>query len=76
MEEKTYKILSYCEIPEEIVESEDVLADAIHDSFIPWTVTSIADQEKYDYECFLLENWILDKYPEVSGETILIHIDY
>ena len=75
MEKKTYSILSYCEIPEELTEKEYELTEGSCDSFIEMKIIPKTEQEKYSSN-FDLINWIIDTYPEVEGETILIHLDW
>lgn len=75
IEEKTWKVISYCEIPEEIREENSSLEEAKCDSYIEYSVTSKESQKNYA-DNFDLDNWIIDNYPELEGEEILISIDY
>jgi hypothetical protein len=75
MKEQTWKVLSYCEIPREITEKDDITSEAPCDSYIEHTITPKDKQKEYDDD-FDLDNWIIDNYPEAEGETILIHMDY
>ncbi len=75
MKEIIRKVLSYCEIPEEITEKNYSVNEASCDSYIEFKVISREDQAKYG-DNFDMTNWIIDNYPEVEGETIFIHIDY
>jgi len=62
------KVISYCDIPEELTE-EGWLSEQCPDSYVEMT---IATEDKDG-----LDEWILKNYSEIKeGETILIHIDY
>lgn len=75
MEELKIKVLSYCEIPEEISENHSLLNEGSCDVYVKFNVTSKEEQSKFDDD-FELENWIIQQYPEVEGLDILIHMDY
>jgi hypothetical protein len=64
LQEMTRKVLSYCDIPEEI--DKDILDEAGCDVYVEYT----ADEDSE------LDNWILENYPELEGIKFLIHIDY
>lgn len=75
IKEITRKVLSYCEIPEEIKENDYRLNESPCDVYLEFNVTSKKDQLEYDDD-FELENWIINTYPELEGIDILIHMDY
>ena len=75
MEKKTYSILSYCEIPEELTQEDCIFTEGSCDTFVEMKIIPKIEQEKYSSN-FDLINWIIDTYPEVEGETILIHLDW
>lgn len=76
VERKTYSVISYCDLPEEIAEAADSsFAHQSNDCFIEYTVTPKAEQGKYSDD-FTLDNYLIDQRPELEGRTILIHIDY
>ncbi len=74
LEEISCKVLSYCDIPENI-NCTGCLSETSPDTYIKLSVTSKKDQKKYDDD-FSLDNWIIKNYPELEGKDILIHIDY
>jgi hypothetical protein len=69
------KVISYCEIPEEISQKESIFESHYPDAYVKINVTSRENQKNFDDD-FLLENWIIEKNPELEGEDILVHIDY
>ena len=69
------KVLSYCEIPEDIAQENSSINEASCDSYIQYNVTSKEDQAEYD-DNFDLDDWIIENYPEVEGKIIMIHVDY
>lgn len=75
LKEQTYKILSYCDIPENIRETCSSLEETSNDVMVEYTITSEEDQQKYTDD-FTLDNWILKEHPDLAGQKILIHIDY
>ena len=75
LKEITRKVVSYCEIPQDITEKDYSVNEASCDSYIEIEVTSREEQKKFDDD-FDMINWIINEYPELEGETILIHIDY
>lgn len=66
--EITRKVLSYCEIPEELTESHWI-SDHSCDCYIEYTIPFGIIQSN-------LNKWITKTYPELIGTTFLIHIDY
>ena len=68
-------VLSYCSIPKEILETLPWSEEYPPDCFTEYNITSKEEQSKFDDD-FALDNWILEKYPELEGETIFIKIDY
>ena len=75
LKEITRKVVSYCEIPQEITEKDYSVNEASCDSYIEYEVISKTKQSEFDDD-FDMANWIIDNYPELEGETILIHINY
>lgn len=75
LEELNIKVISYCEIPEDIRDNCSRLQETSCDSYIMYNVISKLDQNKFDDD-FEVENWIIENYPELEGKDILIHIDY
>lgn len=75
LQEITRKVLSYCDIPEEIARTNSSLEENSSDTYVEYEVTSKAEQAKFDDD-FALDNWIIKNYPELEGTKILIHIDY
>lgn len=75
LKEITRKVLSYCDIPEEIAKSCASLEETACDTFIEYEVTSKERQKDFDDD-FTLDNWIIKNWPELEGVTILIEIDY
>lgn len=69
LEEIHMKVVSYCDIPEEIIEDEagGWLEQASCDSYITYTIDE--PQES------LLDKWIAKTYPELIGQEFMIHID-
>jgi hypothetical protein len=68
-------VLSYCEIPQDISESNTSINEVPCDVYVEYRVTPKAEQPGFD-DNFDLDNWIIKTYPELEGRTILIHIDY
>lgn len=69
----TRSVLSYCNIPESI--RKNYFQEQYPDSFVEYSITSKEEQAKFDDD-FSLDDWIIKNYPELEGQTILIHIDY
>lgn len=68
LEEITYKVISYCSIPENI-SIPNWLSESGPDCYISYHL-----HEKNCYDAF--ETWLLQKYPELKNTTFLIEIDY
>lgn len=68
-------VLSYCEIPDGIRESNTAINEVPCDVYVEYRVTPVKEQPGFD-DNFDLDNWIIKTYPELEGRTILIHIDY
>lgn len=75
VEELNIKVISYCDIPEEISNTCWYLNEASPDSYIAIDITSRDKQTQYADD-FTLHNYIIDQNPELEGLRILIHIDY
>jgi len=67
-------VVSYCEIPEELTENH-WLREHSCDCFVEFKVVSKEEQSSFDDD-FSIDNWIIDKYPQLEGQTIFIEIDY
>ncbi len=74
IEIKTWSILKFSDIPEEMADCPQ-LCEVSNDVYIEHEVTSKIEQERFDDD-FTLDNWIIENYPELEGQTILIHMDY
>lgn len=70
MEEKTFKIISFCSIPKHLTEKE--LSEVQTDSYVPFKVYKNIPGLPFSE----LNTWIGDQYPELYGQEILIHVDY
>ncbi len=67
-------VISYCEIPDEIKET-GIFEEASCDNYIKYNITKKEEQVKYDDD-FAFDNWVIENYPELEGEDIMVHIDY
>lgn len=68
------KVLSYCEIPEEI--SQGTFLDELTcNVYVEYTASKKIGSEKLE-PINKLDDWIINNYPELIGETFLIHMDY
>lgn len=75
LEEITRKIVSYCDIPEEITE-DSYMSEMSPDCYINHKIATDEDRSKYD-DSWELDDWLLNEYDELSkGDEILIEIDY
>ena len=64
----TKKVLSYCEIPEDI--DKRWLDDCSPNCYVSFSIANkVEDRDE-------LENWIIENYPELENEQFLIEIDY
>ena len=61
-------VLSYCEIPEEIL--GDKFEEASCDTFVKYSITPKEDQSKFS-DNFDLDNWILEENPQISKVIIV-----
>lgn len=72
-------VISYREIPHELTE-DHWLTEKSCDCFVEFEVTDRNTQEQYKKEGysddFLIENYIIDRYPQLEGQIIFIEIDY
>lgn len=68
-------VLSYCEIPQELSNDYNFLIEANPDSYVEHRIIPPAERGEYS-DNWDLDEWIMSKYPELEGRTILIHIDY
>ena len=68
-------VISYCDIPEKIRQSNTAINEASCDVYVSYNVTPQNKQADFDDD-FDLDNWIIKNWPELEGRTILIHIDY
>lgn len=69
------KVLSYCDIPEDIASENSSINEVSNDCYVKYNVTSKKEQKKYS-DNFDLANWIIEQHPELEGKDVLIHIDY
>ncbi len=63
------KVLSYCEIPENITENHWI-SEYKNDSYVECHIEDEEDEEDN------LSKWIIENYPELKEESFLIHMDY
>jgi len=77
MEFKTLNVfvISYCDIPEEIIDTHPALKEVSCGVYYPLYVLSKKKKKKYSDD-FTLTNWIIENFPELEGKSILIDIDY
>lgn len=69
LEKITKYVVSYSEIPEELLEDYSWISESQLDSYIEAHV----DEEEED----LLSQWLLERYPELKDEeSFFIHMDY
>ena len=69
LETITKKVISYCEIPEELTESS-WLSEKEMDSYVEYHLDNSQPLEP-------LDQWFMDNYPELFEESsFLIKIDY
>lgn len=61
------KVVSYCEIPQELTDNHYISENGC-DCYIEY---SLEDEGKDS-----ISDWIREKYPELINEEFLIHIDY
>ena len=69
--EKTFKIISYCDLPEEMTQDAG-LEEHRCDSYVPY---SLSEYDPQYTEC-KLDGWLRENYPELIGTNFLINIDY
>lgn len=74
MIEKTFKIISWCRIPEKITNGHWI-SSFQNGCYVPFICTPAKEQENYDDD-FSLDNWIISEYPELERQQILIDINY
>lgn len=58
------KVLSYCDIPQELTE-DHWMSENTPDSFIKFEVTSKKEQPNFNDD-FAVDNWIIENYPELG----------
>jgi hypothetical protein len=75
LKRQTFRILSYCSIPQDIASENSALNEASCDVYVAYKVTPKDEQGNFDDD-FALDNWIIEHYPDCEGEEILIHMDY
>lgn len=71
----TRTVLSYCEIPEDIVNESNLFSEVTTNTYVEVRITPFDEQIEYD-DVFQFENWVIKEHPELEGQTILVHIDY
>lgn len=69
LEEITKKVLSYCEIPQEITD-ESWISQYQNGCYVIYSLEK--DNSNYGE----LEKWIASNYPELIGTEFLIDLDY
>jgi hypothetical protein len=67
-------VISYCEIPEGLIEEDHWLNTYPCDCYVPYTVPKLPTVEAVKLS--RLDEWIIFNYPELESEDILIHVDY
>lgn len=67
MKEVTYKIVSYCEIPEDLTWRHH-MSEYQNGCYVPFKLKPLGKDE--------ISDWIREKYPEIGDEEFLIDIDY
>ena len=75
MKEITMKVVSYCEIPEEITQYSWLQELPCN----VYTDYSLPTQEELDnniYSLDYLSRWLIQTYPELIGTKFLIEMDY
>lgn len=70
LQEINMKVVSYCDIPEELVE-DHWLSEGSCDSYIPYSLSSNPKYGKDE-----LDKWLEEEYPELIDTSFLIHLDY
>ena len=61
------KVLSYCEIPEELTSDHAWLNEVSYDTYVEYVLDEGEE----------LDDWIIKTYPELlKEESFLIHMDY
>ena len=75
MNEQTFKVLNYCDIPSEISEKDNRLNEAGCDVYVGFIPIPKNLQHRFSSN-FDLDNWIIDNYPETEGYKILIYMNY
>jgi hypothetical protein len=68
------KVLSYVDIPEELVQNSRFQEHGT-DVYIDYKITPVEERYKYSDD-WSLDDWIIENYPELISEEFLIHIDY
>lgn len=67
--EITTKVVSYCDIPQELSQGKWYFEEAGCDTYIDF---HLQEDTKWDNVDF----WLAKTYPELVGTEFLIHIDY
>lgn len=73
LEEITRKVVSYCDIPQDLTE-DSWLSEYRCDSYVSHSLPSEEEKEKFDIEP--LDEWLAKTYPELIGTKFLIEMDY
>jgi hypothetical protein len=69
LEEITRKVVSYCEIPEEITENHWISENS-SDTYVEYSLNSDLKYSKSE-----LDLWLEETYPELIDTTFFIHLD-
>lgn len=73
MEEITRKVVSYCEIPQELTEKHWI-QDSPCDVYVPYSLHLGSPAHPRIFEG--MDKWIAETYPELINTTFLIYMDY
>lgn len=76
MKEITMKVVSYCEIPEEIASQDALLQELPCDVYTDYMLPSRQQLDDKVYDLDELDEWLINTYPELIGTRFLIEMDY
>ena len=75
LEEIKYKVVSYCDIPEEITQ-DSYLQECSCDCYMVQKLPNQIELDHAKYTLTNLDKWLIKTYPELIGNEFMIHIDY